>query len=420
MDLKNSKYFYLNFFLLNFIFFLVVIFFFNFHGTHNVDVFLKWLQSAVDEGFINNYKKNNNDNYGPLATLFSYFLYNLTSFFLKDINLSLVLKLTQIIFFYCSVIIIYLYKKNIINSILFIIIFSTTALGHQDLDIIYCLFFLIAFYFLKNKNIPIFCFFYLLAIIVKWQPIIVVPILIIYISDFYLNFFNIKLTLKNLNYKNILQASLIVLIFVSILFIIFDFSSFYKSLGNAVNNERLAGNSFNFNWICTWILQIINQDYYGQFNGTVRYIYIEPYHLLKFLGSIIFFCLLIYFLLKFSLKEKKNFEDLLIYIFFIFYSYFMFNKGTSQNHLFSTCFFAFIIYLNNKDYFFEVFFTALFFNLNLILMYGFDGEGLLKFSSDYRLVNIPFFQYPLDLTVVISFLNIIIFIVIFNRNRKRL
>ena len=402
------------FLILNLILIFFTIFFFNSYGTANVDTFLKWLNYAVRDGFINNYNSRHNDNYGPLATIFPYLLYKL------DLNYPniILIKFIQIIFFYASTMIFFFFTKNLLNSLIFVIIFSVTALGHQDLDIIYLPFLILSLIFLEKKKIFLFTVFYILSCLVKWQPIIIAPLIFLYISNFYINFKNIGLTFKYLSYKNIIVASVSSVLMIALTFLFLDPISIYKSLVQSINHAQLAGNSLNFNWLCTWILKIIKQDLYGDFDGQVYFIYIRPYHFLTVIGSIIFFITFCLFLLRFSLKKEKNFNDFLFYSFFIFYTYFMFNKGAHQNHLFMGCFFAYLLYLKDKK-FLPLLLVAISFNMNLLLMYGYDGEGtFFNFLTNYRIINFSFLKYPFDLTVLFAFINLIFYCFFFKKYFK--
>ena len=91
----------------------------------------------------------------------------------------------------------------------------------------------------------------------------------------------------------------------------------------------------------------------------------------------------------------------------------MFNKGVHQNHLFMGCFFAYLLYLKNKK-FLPLLLVAISFNMNLLLMYGYDGEGtFFNFLTNYRIINFSFLKYPFDLTVLFAFINLLFYCFIF-------
>ena len=384
---------------LNIIFFYVALIFFNSKGTHNYDAWVFYINQANTYGIIDGYSLTFGNTYPPFSALILKLFYNFLNIF--DIKIFSIIKTAVTFFFYFSVISIYLYSKNILLSIFFIFSFLVSSMGMIDLDIICAFFLILSMIALKKKNIYIFSFFYCIAILIKWQPIVIFPFLAIYISEF--NFFKIN-QIKNsnlngiLNLRNVIQATSIVFVFILICSLTYGFLPLAKSFYVALKHTYISGNALNFNWLITWIIQVSD----GSFTDRITYRKINsesPFYV--YLGSMIFFTT--YFFLVFSFAKKKNrkIEDFYYYCAIALFAQFIFNKGEHQNHLFTSALFFLLLTIENKKFLIHSIITSVIFNFNLISFYGIDGQAgrmtpafrIFDFSLILALLNVLFFIY---------------------------
>jgi hypothetical protein len=387
-------------FLLLFFFYITIIFF-NSQGTHNTEAWIEWVEYANKYGIIEGYKYKVTT-YPPLSVLILKFFYNLTSFFNHNIEIFYAIKISIFFFFFLSTIIIYFYSSNIKITIFYIVTFLLSSVGLNDLDIFFATFLIISFFFLKKKNFFLFSFFFIISILIKWQPIIIAPILIIYVSEY-----NLK---NKINFRNIKHA-FVAIFFVSLMIIgTYGFLPIVKSLYVSINHNYLSGNALNYNWIITWFLKTYDSASYGNIiNGQITWTKIKSNNIYIYSGQFIFILTYFYLLLNFIFLKKKNLESLFLFCSVVSFSYYIFNKGVHQNHLFLSTLFVILAYNENSQNFVNAVLTSVIFNMNLFIFYGVTGTSIIN-----TVVNNSF-----DLTLIISILNVLFLIKIFiNLNAK--
>lgn len=387
---------------LSLIFFYISVIFFTAQGTQNYDSWLLYINLANTYGIIDGYSFRV-DTYPPLSTLIMKVFYDMLSFL--NFEIFFIIKFVVIFFFYLSLLTIYFYSKSVLLSVFFIITFLISVMGMIDLDIVFAFFLILSLIALKKKNILLFSIFYCISILIKWQPITIFPFLALYISEF--NFSHLKL-FKNLsfnklfNLKNIMISSLVVFTFIIIFSLTYGFLPVAKSFNAAISHNLTSGNALNFNWIITWILTVSDGSYSEQI--IFRRINSEsPYYV--YLGSLIFFIILIFLIFSFAKKENRNIEDVYYYCALAFFALFTFNKGVHQNHLFTSALLFFLLAIENKKFLLHAVITSGIFNFNLIIFYGINGSG-----SQGRMTPV----YGIfDVSLIIASLNIFCFIYTF-------
>lgn len=385
-------------FLLLFFFYISIIFF-NSQGTHNTESWIEWVEYANKYGILEGYKYKVTT-YPPLSVLILKFFYNLTSFFKNDIEIFYAIKISIFFFFLLSSIIIYFYSSNIKIAIFYILTFLISSIGLNDLDVFFATFLIISFFFLKKKNLFLFTLFYGFSVLSKWQPIIIAPILLIYITKYKINKKINLINIKNyfLNVKNCILAFFFLCL---IFFGTYGFLPIIKSLYVSINHNYLSGNALNYNWIVTWFLKTYDATTYGPIiDGRITYTKILSKNILIYSGQILFISTYIYLILNFLLLKKRDITNLLLFCATVSFSYFIFNKGVHQNHLFLSVFLFILAYNENSKFFTYMLLTAIIFNMNLFIFYGPTGVGVIE-----TVINKSF-----DLSIAISILNIFILI----------
>jgi hypothetical protein len=385
-------------FLLLFFFYISIIFF-NSQGTHNTEAWIEWVEYANKYGIIEGYKYKVTT-YPPLSVLILKFFYNLTSFFKNNIEIFYAIKISIFFFFLLSTIIIYFYSSNIKIAIFYILTFLISSIGLNDLDVFFATFLIISFFFLKKKNLFLFTLFYGFSVLSKWQPIIIAPILLIYITKYKINK---KINLINIkNYFFNIKNCILAFFFLCLIFFgTYGFLPIIKSLYVSINHNYLSGNALNYNWIVTWFLKTYDATNYGPIiDGRITYTKILSKNILIYSGQILFILTYIYLILNFLLLKKRDITNLLLFCATVSFSYFIFNKGVHQNHLFLSVFLFILAYNENSKFFTYMLLTAIIFNMNLFIFYGPTGIGVIE-----TVINKSF-----DLSIAISIVNIFILI----------
>ena len=386
---------------LNIVFFYIALIFFNSKGTHNYDVWVFYLYQANAYGIIDGYSLTHGNTYPPFSALILKLFYNFLNIF--DFKIFTIIKATVTIFFYLSIISVYLYSKNIFLSIFFIFSFLISSMGMLDLDIICGLFLILSLIALKKNNIFLFSILYCISILTKWQPIVIFPFIAIYISE--LNFNKIN-EIKNKNFNNVLnlrnlaQATSVVFLFILICSLTYGFLPIAKSFYVALKHTMISGNALNFNWLITWIIQLSD----GTFVDRIIYRKITSESpLYVYLGSIVFFTIFFFLIFSFANKKNRKIEDTYYYCAIALFAQFIFNKGEHQNHLFTSALFFLLLAIENKKFLIHSIITSIIFNLNLITFYGIDGHG----SRMTPALGI------FDFSIILALLNVLCFIYIF-------
>jgi hypothetical protein len=131
----------------------------------------------------------------------------------------------------------------------------------------------------------------------------------------------------------------------------------------------------NLNWIFTWALHLLQPDRFEALvDGQVNYI-VTTDTLIRLPGRILFFASYLVVLIVFA-RQKKTFERLIAYSILGYFSYFIFNTGVHENHLFLVSCFAWILVSINSNYLLSAVNLNIAANANLLLFYGAFGQPL--------------------------------------------
>lgn len=377
--------------------FLVVIALIPLHSPGTVDVlsWLAWIDAIEKYGLISAYA-NVEFVYPPMTWIllrgvaFSAHLLNIEMFLAIKWSLVVFLLLTSTVFL--------LWTRNLfLTAFLHLsLVLSSVALGY--LDIWFAPSLLLALWALKEKKILLFTVFFTISCLIKPQPLIIAPFLLVYIVG-QKDIVHWKATLLSLLRDVILPAGLLT----SIIVLPFGqpvVTAFQYSLNHAV----LSGNALNYNWLLTYFLHLTQPDRFGPIDGlggVVGYIEITDWSITQWpitvLPRILFALFYLGTLLAF-LRRQKSFDNFLRFAIAGYLSYFTFNIGVHENHLFLAMLLAFTIYgLDTRDRY-TTLILALMANINLFLFYGVTGEYPYQ-----RLIGI-------DLSVPLALFNVLFFL----------
>jgi hypothetical protein len=240
------------------------------------------------------------------------------------------------------------------------------------IDIYYTPALLAALFMLKERRLLPFTCMYTIAFLTKWQSIIIAPTVALYILNI-----NSTSSLKQIEFRKIIFRVLLPATIIFILVIaIFGFEPLLSAWVKATNRRYLSANALNFNWIITHFLHIFKSDLFGNIiDGQAGIVKLSPSHNIMRLPKSLFILFYLYTLVMFF-KREKSFENLAIFSLLGYLSYFMFNPGVHENHLFIAAIISIILFWENKNYLPTMIVIVLMCNINLFLFYGLDGSGL--------------------------------------------
>lgn len=338
----------------------------RYRGTSDVDVWLDWIGNSEKYGITLGYKINRLD-YPPLTNV----ILSIVSKFSASFQVSkfIGIKASLLLFLGLTSLTCYLFTRNIvITSLLQLsLTLNSAALGY--LDVYFAPFLILSLFSLRKGNMFLFSVLYTLSCFIKWQPIVIAPFIVIYIF----NFNSIK-DINKVNMLRILKHVLLPVTIVLALLFLFFGMEIAKSFYRGFTNPMLSGNALNLNWIVTYFLHVFYPSKYEKLLDDWRIFRIVfrdfgSYSVLIITGLSKLFLLVFYgFALLRFIKCRKSFENLILYSLLGFISYFIFNTGVHENHLFTACILSAILYsLNNR--FLAIFLILAFvFNINLFLL----------------------------------------------------
>ncbi len=361
-------------------------------GTGDISIWKRWVNNSDKFGVVEGFKLDKSD-YPPYSALI--LLGSLKVGRLFGLTTFNSIKLGIITFLFLTLLIFWLWTKNFwLTLFLYIsIALNTVALGY--IDIFFAPTLLLSLWALKRNKIMLSICLYSISFLIKWQPIIIAPFILVYI----LKVRSLR-DLKGINFKRLISTTIFpTLIILGITSLIFSFEPILQSFKGATGHTFLSGFALNFNWVITHLLHVFRpQEFGGLSNGESFYIHTTnpEINLLPKLLFILFYSIT----LVTFFRRDKNFEGFLKFSLIAYLSYFIFNTGVHENHLFLVIILSFVLFWSNRNNFLLMIVMILMSNLNLFLFYGINGAGI------NRVIN-----NTLDVAFPFSILNVILFFV---------
>lgn len=337
-----------------------------------------------------------NSDYPPICMII---LYAVSSFAIwMNADLLLTLKGSLFIFLMLTSMVFYLWTRDLMITSVLMLSLLLSSMAQAFLDIYFAPTLLLALWALKNKKTSLFSFLYTISCLIKWQPIILAPFLLIFLFD--ISSFK---DLKTITRKKLFQCIVPVIIVLIPIAGVFGFEtlrSFYK----ATHHTMISGSAMNFNWLLTYALHVLYPEVYGPLqNGYAMVIMKSDSFFVNYLPKILFYACYIICFFKF-VRLEKTFMRLLVFSITGFLSYYIFNTGVHENHLFVVSLLAVVLYWIHKDCLAISSFLVLLNNINLLVIYGIEGRGF----PIHRVVGI-------DITIFISLVSVLFFVFLFYR-----
>jgi hypothetical protein len=390
----SSKYakFILTIFIL-FLLILITLSFLRSPGTEDVAIWQRWMKNVDNYGLISGFEANQGD-YPPFSSFILLCAAKMSR--LISVNQFIGIKLSLTVFLIITVIVFWLWTKDhLLSGALYLsLILSSVALGY--LDIYFAPGLIVSLWALKEKKLELFVVFYSIACFTKWQPLIFLPFAVLSI----LNISSIR-DWKKIDLTEMVLRILLPFLIIIIFTIFFFRSSLFESFNMALNHTYLSGNALNFNWIMTYLLLSIYPETYGDFfNGHIRYLDITSLKIVL-IPKLLFYLFYITAIFLFF-KSEKTFKNMIFFSLLGYLSYFIFNTGVHENHLFLAAILAYVLVWIDKEYLYLLLYIVLMANFNLFLFYGISGTGISR--------HIGF-----DISLLGAILNVVFFLFIWNK-----
>lgn len=342
-------------------------------GTADVGIRESWAQTINEYGLLSGYHAINSD-YPPLGLYLIALVNKIGDMF--GVSHLFMLKLLIFAFNTITSILFYRLTKSTILSIVLAIFLLPLGLGLGYIDVF---FFPLIILFVENFNKNKFWLsmgMFTIAIMLKWQPIMIIPAILIYISK------NIRMI--KINKWNLVSIFLII---ITLLPISHDlFISFFHAAGH----RAISANAANIYWIYSALVQYANTGV-----GRVGVILINSGQVELILKSVF---VVIYIVLTCLLLKLKSNRYLVVYSSYITsLAYFMFNVGVHENHLVLPVLLSLIMAGMQKSWITTSIMLTISATLNLYFFYGFTGV-----TVGGRMLGL------IDLTVILSMFNLFI------------
>ena len=368
----------------------VAIAFLNSPGTSDMEIWNNWMHEISSSGLVDGYKNSDTD-YPPLAFLI----------LAGVLKLSVVLGATQFAVLKCSFFAFllataacfYWFTRNSVltAALEFALILNSMALGY--LDIYMAPFFLAGLFFLQRGSLSLGLVLFTVSCFTKWQPLIVAPFVFAYVlAKSRGSIGDQTLRLRQQFTPFVLAAAIIT----CPLFLIFG-SKILDSLHRAMTYHIfLSAYGLNLSWIHTWILHLVDSQKYGRLdNGMIDIFQTRDLSVIwpeKFLFYVTYAVIFMSFL-----RQKKTFDQLIVYSILGYLAYFNFNTSVHENHLFLVCCLAWVLVFIEPSQLVRGINFSIAANANLFLFYGVFGQRINPVLGG------------LDITLVFAVANLVLF-----------
>ena len=288
----------------------------------------------------------------------------------------------------------YWFSRNLIltAALELSLILNSVALGY--LDIYFAPFLIAAFFCLQRGHFKIGVLMFAISCSIKWQPLLIAPFVCIYVMAAA----GEGLSGRDKAYKRIIPFIIAALVVVLPMVMIFGAGAIINSLQSAMTRHNfISGYALNFGWLHTWALHLWAPEKYGSLqNGEVGLIQTRD-ALLMLPEKILFYLSYAAILIAFAL-QKKTFRRLIVYSMLGYLSYFLFNTGVHENHLFPiACLACILVFIDSSQLVRAINFSIAA-NINLFVFFGIFGQ------------RVPCVIAGVDITLLFALMNIGLFV----------
>ena len=363
-------------------------------GTTDVQHWQTWINSISKYGLIGAYA-HSGDQHPPLA----FVILSPISRCAHALGTTefIVLKCSLLLFLLATSACFYWFTRNLILTAAFefTLILNSVALGY--IDIYFAPFLIAGLFQLRRGNLNRGVLLFTISCFIKWQPVIIAP----FICSYVLSLAQGGPDTHCKPQMRILPFALATVAVALPIMTVFG-AAVIHSLGRGMTDDPvLSGNALNLSWLHTWALHLAQPGTYGALkDGQVDIIESYTYEAsIKLAEKILFYASYGGVFTVFA-RKKKTFERLIVYSVLGYMSYFIFNTGVHENHLFLVSCLAWILAFVDSGHLLRCINLSIAANVNLVLFYGLFGQPL------------PFRRVfaGIDVTVWFAFANICLFL----------
>lgn len=359
-------------------------------GTSDVEVWKAWANNADNYGPIEGYAASNGD-YPPLASAILWF----TEQVFQPLRAGTFLNIKFSIFFFLILtsFVFWLWLRDLKVTLIlyFALLLNSVALAY--IDIYFAPAFIFSLWMLEERRWLWFSLSFVVATLIKWQPMIIAPFCLLYI----LGIQNIR-EMRQLDYSSLFgKVALPVAVLAISTVVTFGLVPVLKAFYHALTHEFLSGNALNLNWIVTHFLHVWDPNQFGGLqNDLANNIKTRSLRIVLFPRLLFWTTYLLMLALFF--RCQKTFTNLVIFSMLGYLCYYTLNTGVHENHLFLVAILAVVLYWRDESWRTNAAILLLMANINLFLFYGVDGH--LHFLRLFA---------GIDIAVAIAVLNVLFF-----------
>jgi hypothetical protein len=338
-------------------------------GTGDVAIWRNWIDQMSAFGLVGGFVHSGTD-YPPLSLIILETVSRCANAF--GITVFLALKCSLFIFLIATAASFYWFSRNLVltAALEFSLILNSVALGY--LDIYFAPFLIAAFFCLERGHFKMGVLMLAISCSIKWQPLLIAPFICIYV----MTTAGEGLSGRSKAYKRAIPFLIAAIIVVLPLVMMFGADVIINSLRRATTMHNfISGYALNFGWLHTWALHLWAPEKYGSLqNGEIDLIQSRDV-LLMLPEKILFYLSYAAILIAFA-RQKKTFRQLLVYSMLGYLSYFLFNTGVHENHLFPIACLAWILVFIDSSQLLRAINLSIAANINLFLFAGAFGQGV--------------------------------------------
>jgi hypothetical protein len=338
-------------------------------GTGDVAIWRNWIDQMSAFGLLGGFVHSGTD-YPPLSLIILETVSRCADIFGTTVFLSL--KCSLLIFLITTAASFYWFSRNLVltAALELSLILNSVALGY--LDIYFAPFLIAAFFCLQRGHFRIGVLLFALSCSIKWQPLLLAPFICIYV----MSAAGEGLSGRDKAYRRAMPFLIAAVVVVLPLVMMFGQGAIINSLQRATTwHNFISGYALNFGWLHTWALHLWYPEKYGSLqNGEIDLIQTRD-ALVILPEKILFYLSYAAILIAFAL-QKKTFKQLIVYSMLGYLSYFLFNTGVHENHLFPIACLAWILVFIDSNQLIRAINFSLAANINLFLFFGVFGQRI--------------------------------------------
>ena len=369
---------------------LIALSFFYSPGTGDVSIWRTWIDQMWAFGLVGGFVHSGTD-YPPLVLIILATVARCAD--ALSMTVFLVLKGSLFIFLFATAASFYWFSRNLIltAALEFSLILNSVALGY--LDIYFAPFLIAAFFCLQRGHLTIGVLLFAISCAIKWQPLLIAPFICIYV----MSVAGEGVLGRGKTYKRAIPFAVAAIVVALPLVMMFGAGAIINSLRRATTMHNfISGYALNFGWLHTWALHLWAPEKYGSLqDGQIDLIQTRD-ALLLLPEKILFYLSYAAILIAFAC-QKKTLRQLIVYSMLGYLSYFLFNTGVHENHLFPVACLAWILVFIDSSQLVRAINLSVAANANLFLFAGVFGQGVrcviagVDITVFFAVANICFF-----------------------------